>query len=153
MDEELGPENHPELWMRFAVALGASREEVEATVPLPSTSALVHTMMGFCKNSSFQEGLASLYAYEAQVPEVSRSKIEGLRSFFGITDPEAIKFFSVHQEADVQHSQSERDMLAASTPQEHYHAVEFAAKETAAALWGFLDGVQNTFVVPRGAMC
>jgi len=153
MDEELGAENHPELWMRFANALGATREEVENTLPLPTTAGLVHAMMSFCKNSTFQEGLASLYAYESQVPEVSRTKIEGLKNFFGITDPEAVKFFSVHQEADVHHSRSERDMIGASTPEYLYPSVELAAKETAAALWGFLDGVQNAYVLSRGVMC
>ena len=153
MDEELGAENHPELWMRFANALGATRQEVEATIPLPTTSGLVHTMMSFCKNSTFQEGLASLYAYESQVPEVSRTKIEGLKNFYGISDPEVVKFFSVHQEADVHHSRSERDMIGVNTPEQLYSSVELAAKETATALWEFLDGVHETHVVSRGLVC
>jgi pyrroloquinoline-quinone synthase len=150
MDEELGAENHPLLWMRFANALGTSKDRVEQTEPLPTTQSLVDTMMKICRNKSFQEGLASLYAYEAQVPEISRVKIQGLKEFYGLTDPDAIKFFSVHQEADVYHSQSEKDLIIAQTPAAHSAAVENAASDTAHALWRFLDGVHESYVVPAG---
>ncbi len=153
VDEEMGSENHPALWMRFAVAMGASRDEVENTEPLPETVKLVETMMNFCRNHTFQEGLASLYAYESQIPEVSRVKIEGLKKFYGITNPDEIKFFSVHQEADVLHSQAERDLITGNTSNELSPAVVNAASETAEALWGFLDGVQEKFVASRGVRC
>jgi pyrroloquinoline-quinone synthase len=150
MDEELGAENHPALWMRFANALGASREHVDRTQPLPTTVSLVNTMMDICRNKTFQEGLACLYAYEAQVPEVSRVKIEGLKKFYGLDDPEAVKFFSVHQEADVYHSRSEMDLIARTTPEELSGSVRKAASDTAGALWRFLDGVHETSVMPQG---
>ena len=153
VDEEMGSENHPALWMRFALAMGASEEEVENTTALPETVKLVETMMDFCKNHTFQEGLASLYAYESQIPEVSRVKIEGLNKFYGITGPEEIKFFSVHQEADVLHSQAERDLISGHTEEELTPAVINAASGTADALWGFLDGIQEKFVMPKGVQC
>ncbi len=153
VDEEMGSENHPALWMRFAVAMGASEEEVENTKALPETVKLVETMMDFCRNHTFQEGLASLYAYESQIPEVSRVKIEGLKKFYGIKGPEEIKFFSVHQEADVLHSQAERDLISGHTDEELTSAVIHAASGTADALWGFLDGVQEKFVMPKGIQC
>ena len=153
VDEEMGSENHPALWMRFALAMGATREEVEKTEPLPGTVGLVETMMNFCRNHTFQEGLASLYAYESQIPEVSRVKIDGLRKFYGISDPEKIKFFSVHQEADVLHSQAERDMIVSNTDDDLSPSVARAASATADALWSFLDGVQDTFVTPKGVHC
>ncbi|MBI4535430.1 MAG: CADD family putative folate metabolism protein, partial [Ignavibacteriae bacterium] len=86
-EEEHGPENHPALWIQFANAMGASTDEILSTEPLPTTRALVATMMDCCRNASCQEGLASLYAYESQIPEVSRVKIEGLKKFYGVTDP------------------------------------------------------------------
>ena len=153
MDEELGTENHPALWMRFAQAMGASQKEVGNTTPLPSTVDLVDTMMTFCRNRSFQEGLASLYAYESQIPEVSRVKIQGLKDFYGITSPDAIKFFSVHQEADVHHSREERVLLEKNTGDDVAPAVERAALDTANALWRFLDGVHNTYAVPNDIVC
>ena len=153
MDEELGEENHPALWMRFAQAIGASTEEVENTTPLPGTVGLVETMMSFCKQGSFQEGLASLYAYESQIPEVSRVKIEGLKRFYGLTSPDAVKFFSVHEEADVHHSREERELIQQSTDEAIAPAVEQAAGDTADALWRFMDGIHETFAVPAGVVC
>jgi pyrroloquinoline-quinone synthase len=153
VDEEMGSENHPALWMRFALAMGASREEVENTEPLSQTVRLVETMMNFCKNRTFQEGLASLYAYESQIPEVSRVKIEGLKRFYGVSAPDEIKFFSVHQEADVLHSQAERDMIVNNTGDDLSRAVVQAASATADALWGFLDGVHHKFVAAKGVHC
>ena len=57
------------------------------------------------------EGLAALYAYESQIPEVSKTKREGLAAFYGIADEDATRFFSVHEEADVWHRQVEREAL------------------------------------------
>jgi pyrroloquinoline-quinone synthase len=153
VDEEMGSENHPALWMRFALAMGAGRDEVENTEPLPETIQLVETMMNYCRNHTFQEGLASLYAYESQIPEVSRVKIAGLKKFYGISDPDDIKFFSVHQEADVLHSQAERDMIVNNTGDDLSPAVVQAASATANALWGFLDGVHDKFVAAKGVHC
>ncbi len=153
VDEELGAENHPSLWMRFATALGSTEEEVNGTASLPTTSELVETMMGVCRNGSFQEGMAGLYAYEAQIPEISHVKIEGLRQFYGIDDAEAIKFFSVHKEADIYHSRSEKEMIEQHLSTNTEEGIYNAADRTATALWRFLDGVHQAFVADTVAVC
>jgi pyrroloquinoline-quinone synthase len=141
MDEELGADNHPALWLRFAKAIGATEDTTRNTTPLPTTIDLVKTMMEYCRNGSYQEGLASLYAYESQIPEVSQAKIHGLKIFYGLTDPEAFKFFSVHEEADVYHSREEADLIERTTPPSSEPLVEQAVVGTTQALWRFLDGV------------
>lgn len=146
VDEENGPENHPALWKRFAYATGATEDDLGSAPPLPTTTSLVETMMDLCRNGSFQEGAASLYAYESQIPEVSRVKIDGLARHYGVTDPDAVKFFTVHQEADVYHSRAEREMIERNTPEELYGRTREAAGKTADALWRFLDGVYETYV-------
>lgn len=147
MEEENGPENHPALWMRFARAVGASPNEISDTIPLPTTRMLVETMMNLCRNGSFQEGTASLHAYESQIPAVAGVKIRGLRQFYGITDAEELKFFTVHEEADVLHSRTERQIIDEHTPVELEDSVLRASERTAEALWKFLDGVYETYVV------
>jgi pyrroloquinoline-quinone synthase len=149
VDEERGEENHPELWLRFAEALGATRAEVEGAEQLRGTRTAVETMMDICGNGSYQEGMAALYAYESQIPEVARLKIDGLKSFYGMTDPAQYKFFTVHQEADEWHSQVERDLLERHTPDDQAADAEAAASSTAGALWGFLDGVYSEYVEGR----
>src|SRR3977135_1592034 len=42
-DEAGGPVTHPELWLRFAEALGVSRQEVQEATLLPRTVNLVYT--------------------------------------------------------------------------------------------------------------
>jgi len=153
MDEELGSENHPALWMRFANAMGASEQDVREAEPLPTTIALVDTMMGYCRKGSFQEGLGSLYAYESQIPEVSRVKMEGLRKFYGLTNPDAIEFFLVHEEADVLHSREEAELIVTTTPAGTEPSVERAVEGTAMALWGFLDGVHEKSVAAGLGVC
>ena len=49
IDEERGGENHPELWLRFAEALGVTREMVLDSEPLPATRALVDTFIDLTK--------------------------------------------------------------------------------------------------------
>ena len=71
------------------------------------------------REGSTAEGLAALYAYESQIPEVSKTKREGLEAFYGIVDEDATRFFSVHEKADVWHRQVEREALGrvADTPE------------------------------------
>ena len=144
VDEEQGKENHPELWLRFAEALGASRQEVEETQLLPGTSRAIETMTSICRGGSYQEGMAALYAYESQIPEVSKTKREGLEAFYGITDENATRFFSVHEKADVWHRQVEREALGrvADTPEARERALE-AARRCCDALNRALDGVMR----------
>jgi pyrroloquinoline-quinone synthase len=88
------------------------------------------------------EGLAALYAYESQIPEISKTKREGLAAFYGISDADATRFFTVHEEADVWHRQVEREALGrvARTPEEREKALA-AARRCLDALNGALDGV------------
>lgn len=147
MDEEYGSENHPALWERFAEATGASAEQLAQTEPLPQTLALVNTFFTTCRNRPFIEGLGALYAYESQVPEVSRVKMSGLRRYYGITDAEALRFFMVHMEMDVEHSATERRIIEAfAKTAEQQEGVLGAAEGVAKALWRFLDGVYELHV-------
>ena len=56
-------------------------------------------------------GLGALYAYESQFPGVASAKIEGLIDRYGIDDEETLRFFRVHESADVEHSEVCRDLL------------------------------------------
>ena len=90
------------------------------------------------------EGLAALYAYESQIPEISKTKREGLCEFYGIEDGDATRFFSVHEHADVWHRQVEREALGrvADTPEARERALE-SARRCCDALRRALDGVMR----------
>ena len=141
IDEEAGNPNHPELWLRFAESLGASREAVRATEKQPETSALIDTFRSVCSTGEAAEGLGALYAYESQIPAVSESKIEGLKKHYGLSDPASYEYFSVHVEADREHSAAEREMLAAHVTNENAELVKASVAQVLNALWDLLSGV------------
>jgi len=144
-DEEHGPENHLALWLRFCEALGLDEAEVRSSEPSPETRELVDGFRAACSNASVGAGLATLYAYESQAPQVARQKILGLKRFYGMDDPRSIAFFSVHQELDIEHSQAELDAIrAATTSDAAQHDVAEATRTAAERLWRFLDGAYAT---------
>jgi pyrroloquinoline-quinone synthase len=111
MDEEAGSPNHPELWMQFAERLGLSREQVESSKAWNSTRSLIDGFRSACSNHGTAAGVAALYAYESQIPAVSEKKIEGLRDFYGFKTEDGYRYFTVHIEADREHSATERALL------------------------------------------
>jgi pyrroloquinoline-quinone synthase len=142
IEEERGTENHPELWLRFCEALGVERSDAKSATPNAATSDLIATMRDFARSEKLHEGLAALYAYESQIPAVSKTKIDGLAAWYGITEPRDVSFFSVHMEADVFHSQTARELLETlcDTP-EKCEESRAAAAATVNALYRFLDAV------------
>ena len=83
IEEERGPENHPELWLRFCEALSLDRADVASGTPNAATRALIDSMRTFARSESLHEGLAALYAYESQIPAVAKAKIDGLAAWYG----------------------------------------------------------------------
>jgi pyrroloquinoline-quinone synthase len=133
--------------MRFAEGLGVAREDVRNAKLLPSTEDSVARLKSLTASEDYRAGLAALYAYESQIPEVARTKREGLKEFYGIEDERAVSFFRVHEGIDVVHQQIEKQILSEKcvSSDEQARAVE-VAKESAKALWGFLDGVTAAYL-------
>jgi pyrroloquinoline-quinone synthase len=144
IEEERGEENHPALWRRFAAALGAAESDLASSPRTPEVAEAIAEFRRATREGSVAEGLAALYAYESQIPEVSKTKREGLATFYGIVDENATRFFSVHEEADVWHRQVEREALGrvADTPEERERALA-AARRCCDALNRALDGVMR----------
>jgi pyrroloquinoline-quinone synthase len=141
IDEEAGEPNHPELWLRFAEALGLSRDRVRAAQKEPETAALIGAFRSVCASGSTAEGLAVLYAYESQIPAVSESKIDGLKKHYGVTDPQEYEYFTVHVEADREHSSAEREMLREHINDRNLPSVTASVERVLNALWDLLSGV------------
>jgi pyrroloquinoline-quinone synthase len=138
-DEEAGDDNHLALWLRFCEGLGLGEDEVRSSVINPETRDLVEGFKAACSSGPIGRGLATLYAYEAQAPEVARQKIAGLKRNYGIEDARSLSFFQVHQDLDVEHSRTEREILAASSETDAAE-MEEAVRTAAGRLWRFLDG-------------
>jgi pyrroloquinoline-quinone synthase len=141
LDEELDPKSpHPMLWRQFAESLGVSETTLAGARPLPGIAALLDTFDEVTSQGTMAQAVASFYAYEAQVPEIASQKISGLKRFYNITEPRALAYFGVHEEADVRHRAAWRSWLANQKSGDTF-AVLCAAERSLKALWGALDAV------------
>ncbi|MCC3409733.1 MAG: CADD family putative folate metabolism protein [Microcoleus sp. PH2017_10_PVI_O_A] len=146
IEEERGAANHPELWLRFAEGLGLDRNAVLSREHLEKTSESVRILKDLARSESPAKGLAALYAYEAQIPEVSTTKIAGLKEFYGIDSQAALSFFQVHEKADEFHSQATGEaLLQVCETEEAQQEALLAAQKATFALNLLLDGVYETY--------
>lgn len=137
---EVGKQDHASLWLMFACGLGESEEAVRGQPLNPETQALIDTFRELSRRS-YAAGLGALYAYESQFPGVASAKIEGLIDRYGIEDEETLRFFRVHESADVEHSAVCRRLLDRLPEGQREEAIA-AGEELAGALWNFLSGVK-----------
>ena len=145
-DEENRDQDHPKLWRDFAVAIGSVGEKIESVKKEKFTAELIDN---FFKNgrASYAEGLASLYTYERQIPEIAETKIRGLKNHYGVTSEKVLKFFEVHKAADVYHREACEKLLDGLSKEEQDKA-EKSALSTAKYLWNFLTGMSVKHNIP-----
>lgn len=141
IDEEAGSPNHPELWLKFAEGLSVAESDVQQSEKWLETKGLIDAFQSVCRDGSAAEGLAALYAYESQIPAVCESKIDGLKKHYGFTDPKHYEYFSVHIEADREHSATERKMLTRYLDKQNFESVKASVNRVLDALWEMLSGV------------
>jgi len=145
MRDEQGGENeepHSDLWLNFAEGMGASRAAF-GHAPVPEVKQLTHHFARIAEEGTPEEALAAFYAYESQVPRVSKEKDRGLRSRYG-ADEQTTRYFTLHATADVFHSNVWREQLAkriTANPETAEKALN-AAENAAKALWTALDGIE-----------
>jgi pyrroloquinoline quinone (PQQ) biosynthesis protein C len=133
----VGEGDHPSLWVQFARRLGASQEELDeaAANPLVEVAGFPLTMTYYCRRSA-EEGLASWYADEEQLPEVHGATALALRKFYDLDD-ETIEYFYEHVRADVGHSDATESLLDryCDTPLK----VSRARRAAAGTLWAWRE--------------
>ena len=137
---EAGKQDHASLWLMFACGLGEREEAVRSERLNPETRALIDTFRKLSRQS-YAAGLGALYAYESQFPGVAHAKIEGLIERYGISEESTLRFFRVHESADVEHSDVCRTLLDRLPEAQRGEAIA-AGEELAGALWNFLSGVE-----------
>jgi pyrroloquinoline-quinone synthase len=142
---DAGKQDHASLWLMFACGLGESEDAVRAQQLNAETRELIETFRRLSRRS-YASGLGALYAYESQFPGVASAKIEGLVQRYGIADEETLRFFRVHETADVEHSRICRELLNRLPADQREEAVA-AGEELAGALWNFLSGVEREATV------
>ena len=143
-EEENPAAPHLKLWRDFAAAVGVGEDDITCCPALPGTQAVVATFREICGDRTVAEAVAALYAYEAQVPEIAGTKIDGLRKFYGVEKPTALAYFTVHEEADKAHREAWRNWLNEHSDASSNDEVVATANEALTALWGALDAVHHS---------
>ena len=147
VDEEKGADNHPELWMRFAEGLGNTRKQVKNTVLMKESTELVQTFQSLSRSEKYHIGLAALYCYESMQPEIAETKKEGLQKFYGITDENTLKFFTVHMHADKWHRKVVRELIEelSNDSKEKQNEILEAITSSLKVLNNFLTGMEKAY--------
>ena len=135
-DTEIAAEEteHIDLWADFADGLDTVVSEAE----IPQVKALLQTA-----DTLFSEpvtALGALYAFEAQQPATSESKLAGLQAFYQL--PKTVEpYFETHSyNADEVEKLLER---IGDLPSESHAAVAQACEQMSAALWDALTGIHD----------
>ena len=140
---------HVALWEQFELAAGSQHDgpaSGRADEPmLEQTRACVDA---WTAGEDLLEHLAVLYAIEAGQPELSRTKLEGLRAHYGFSDEgPATEYFRVHELRDVEHAREARELIAelmstVEDPQQQADRMLLRAQAALRGNWLLLDGVE-----------
>jgi pyrroloquinoline-quinone synthase len=143
-EEEIAGRAHSELWLDFAEGMGADRDAVRGREPLAAVRELIGEFRRAAREGSTAQALAAFYAYESQIPRVAKTKAEGLAGRYG-ADAKTCGYFTLHQFADVEHSQVWHELLSAeiaARPEQAEKALA-AAEKAAQSLWHVLDAMEE----------
>ncbi len=139
-EEESAAAPHPKLWRDFAAAVGVDEDHVTCCPALPGTKTVVRTFREICGDRTVAEAIATLYAYESQVPEIATTKMDGLKLYYGVNAPKGLAYFAVHEETDKLHRAAWRGWLEEHADGDEVEILK-TTNEALDALWGALDAV------------
>lgn len=105
-----GSDTHYNLMKRFAIAMGASEEEVTGAKVHPQVWDFVNYLNGICRNNHFVYGLLAIYVNESQTSESAIKMQDALAQQFGLDD-HALEWFHVHGRADIEHSEEGKALV------------------------------------------
>jgi len=135
---------HIEPWIIFSTAMGVERKDLTSYKGKTETNKAISTLIRLTE-LSLEEAVACMYAYEKELPKISRSKIDGLNNFYGVKSHQATRYFEIHEEADLRHSELWKNILQ-TIPEEKQKLALNAAINSLEAQNKLLDSVQQNYV-------
>ncbi|MEM3035177.1 MAG: hypothetical protein QXL23_06040, partial [Candidatus Nitrosocaldus sp.] len=106
------------------------------------TKDAVHKLLEL---TSTPAGVAAMYAYEAELPKISSTKLEGLIKYYNMSSSDATEYQRVHSIVDVRHADVWRRMIA-GMPVHMHDALHASAVESMAAQNMLLDAVYERYI-------
>ena len=132
---------HIPLWEDFAMGLGVSKDELRSCDGLEETRQAIDALHGLM--DEYYNGAAAMYALEKEIPDISRTKMDGLDRFYGVHDKDTVEYFVQHVEADVRHAAEWRTVIEST--QTSHDAMIRSAHTSMDAQNLLLDGCYNTY--------
>lgn len=86
---------HIALWERFAKSLGLDIVNLRNHKPCAATVNAV-AMLERAAKQGLEEGMATIYALERELPAIAQAKKEGLMKFYGLSSEDAHAYFDEH---------------------------------------------------------
>lgn len=142
-------ESHIPMWENFARAVGTPDGALDNADR--SESRACRQSWAEAGEGGFLEGLVTLYAIESGQPEISKTKLDGLRAFYGYEDGPATEYFELHAELDVEHAAHSRKLIEKNLEDADVDSLLAAAERAFAANWDLLDGVEKHFGRPASS--
>ena len=145
LNEEENPAlSHSELWLRFAEGLGIKRDAMDVKA-LPETRFLI-TEMKKLASGNFLEGSASILAYESQISEIAKLKMDGLKKHYNMNMKRPLEFFRVHSKVDIEHQKTWKKIIGKSAKTKSQKlGVRRSLNKSLNAMWIMLDGVYREY--------
>ena len=110
MNEET---EHIRLWENFAFSMGVSKDDLTSYHGLKKTNDAVNNLASLM--NSYDEGACAMYSFEKEIPKISKTKIEGLKNFYGLDSKGATEYFEEHMTADIRHAASWEKIINTSS--------------------------------------
>jgi pyrroloquinoline-quinone synthase len=136
---------HIEPWIMFSTAMGVQRNDLTSYKGENVTNMAVSSLSQLTERS-LEEAVAAMYAYEKELPKISKSKIDGLKKFYGVQSNEATKYLEIHEEVDLRHSEVWKNILK-TIPEEKQECALNAAISSLEAQNKLLDSVHKNYVL------
>ena len=110
MNEE---SEHIRLWENFAFSMGITKDDLTSYQGLKKTNEAVNNLASLME--SYDEGACAMYAFEKEIPKISKTKMEGLKNFYGLDSKDATEYFEEHMSADIRHAASWEKIINTSS--------------------------------------
>jgi pyrroloquinoline-quinone synthase len=105
-----GSDTHYNLMKRFAIACGATEDEIIKSQASDSVKIFIDYLMNRCKCSNPILGMLSIYINEKQVPTSAISSKSIIQEKFCISDSD-MEWFDLHGTLDIKHAQDGRALI------------------------------------------
>jgi pyrroloquinoline-quinone synthase len=135
---------HHELYLRFGEAVGISRQELYDWPLCAEAIGFMTFFENICGRSFLEGASAHMLAAEAMVPGYAGKVADALQRHYGLTAEQAV-FWTVHEDADKDHSDIGRELLQEFVrTEEDARLVRRAVRECVEMMWLMHDGIYRT---------